>query len=200
MVSDEAMSDSRTSGRERDEDDTTLMMAYATGDERAFAELYRRHAGRLRGWLRLRGASAADADDLLQQTFLRLHRHRAAYQRGLEVRPWLFTIARNLLRDHGRRRAAARVVTADVDAVAAALPSAADELDGRRSLEKVASALAQLPPSAREALELHWDGPDAIAAATERDGLSSSTLRVRAHRAQHALRRLLPELDDQRAA
>ena len=73
------------------------MLAYAAGDQRGFRELYRRHAAALRGCLASRGASATEAEDLVQQAFLKLHRHRAHYRAGLPFRPWLYTIAFNLL-------------------------------------------------------------------------------------------------------
>ena len=171
--------------------DAALMRAYVRGDQKSFATLYRHHAPKLRGFLRTRGVTPAEADDILQQTFLKLHRHRAVYQSGRELRPWLYTIARNALRDYLRRRAIAHVAVADLDGLAAEMPAMSDRLDARRVLGRVAPALAHLRPGQREALDLHWQGPDAQRAATVRGGLSASTLRVRAHRAQAALRRLV---------
>jgi RNA polymerase sigma-70 factor (ECF subfamily) len=173
----------------RMQSDEMLMTSYAGGEQACFRELYRRWAPRLRASLARRGMTAAEAEDLTQQTFLQLHRHRATFPIGCRFRPWLYTIAMNLMRDQ-LRRGATCASHADLEAVAGEAPSVADEIDARRALIRVVRALRELTPEMREALELTWAGAEAVRDATARRGLSSSTVRVRAHRAQHALRRL----------
>src|SRR5271154_4911328 len=81
--------------------DEELMAAYVAGDRAAFDEIFRRYAPVLFRTLR-RGAGGEEAGDLLQQTFLQLHRSRADFNRGAALRPWLFTIAINVKRQHWR--------------------------------------------------------------------------------------------------
>ena len=84
--------------------DEQLMTAYSTGDTRACAELYRRYRPRLMRFFMRRGKTRHEADDLLQQTFLQLHRARTDYRASELVSPWIFTIARNAGHDLARRR------------------------------------------------------------------------------------------------
>jgi RNA polymerase sigma-70 factor, ECF subfamily len=165
--------------------DAALMQQYARGDQRSFRELYHRHAPRLRALLRARGI--VDADDIVQQTFLRLHRHRAAFRPELELRAWLFTIAINLVRDQARRRADMHAAL-DLDGVASDLPCPDARLDARRTLARLAASYHRLSPRLRESLEHTWADADPAALSTP---LAGSTSRVRAHRARHALRQLL---------
>src|SRR5262245_34419269 len=83
--------------------DEELMASYVAGDEPSFRALFRRHAPVL---LRTLGRDLwrpEDANDLVQQTFLQLHRGRRDYQLGRPLRPWLYTIAFNVKREYFRR-------------------------------------------------------------------------------------------------
>jgi len=81
-----------------------LMRRYAVGEEDVFAQLYPLMAPRLyRFCLRL-VARKPEADDLLQETFLRVHRARATYMVGANVLHWAFAIARSVHLDRLRYR------------------------------------------------------------------------------------------------
>src|SRR5688572_804819 len=82
--------------------DEDLMQAYVAGDEHAFDEIYRRYRPVLLAVMRRHLASRTDVEDLVQLTFLKLHRARASYRSGTPVKRWLFTIARNTRKDHLR--------------------------------------------------------------------------------------------------
>ncbi len=86
--------------------DEELMQRVCSHDsERAFNELYRRHARRLQGFFfRMLWGNETQAADFTQETFLRLWESRTRYQKGRAVRPWLFTIAYNLCRNEYRMR------------------------------------------------------------------------------------------------
>jgi len=81
---------------------SALMGRYGRGDDSAFESLYRLLAPRLyRFCLRL-APHRTDADDLLQETFLRLHRGRATYLAGANALHWAFAIARSASLDRLR--------------------------------------------------------------------------------------------------
>lgn len=81
------------------------MRRYSTGDAAAFDELYAALSPRLYPFcVRLAGRSA-DADDLFQEAFLKLHRSRATYVAGANVLHWAFAIVRSTYLDRLRRRA-----------------------------------------------------------------------------------------------
>src|SRR5215471_9549398 len=84
--------------------DEMLMAAYVTGDRPAFTTLFDRLAPRLHRFFRRSFGNDATADDLLQQTFLKIHRARDSYRRDLKVAPWAFAIAARVRLDELRRR------------------------------------------------------------------------------------------------
>ncbi len=83
-----------------------LMARYARGDDAAFAELHALTVARLLGLFRRLGVARADAQDLTQETFLRLHRVRNAYSPPRPALPWLSAIARNVFVDRHRAEGA----------------------------------------------------------------------------------------------
>ena len=169
--------------------DEALMDAYGRGDPGAFAELFRRYRGPLLALHRYYAHDLEDARELLQQTFLQLHRARHAYRSGSPLRPWLVTIARNLGRQHVRRmavgrRGLARLALAANDAVAPAVRA-------RSRAPVVRAAVARLPPRQREVIELHWFDGLPFADIASRLGATPVAVRIRAHRGYRRLRRML---------
>lgn len=73
------------------------------GDAAAYRALFERHRGRVYGYLMRRTRDPQVAADLFQETFLRVHRSRHTWRPERPFRPWLFSIAVNASRDHGRR-------------------------------------------------------------------------------------------------
>jgi RNA polymerase sigma-70 factor (ECF subfamily) len=88
-----------------------LMAGYQRGELEAFDALYLALAPGLRRYLGALCRDAARVDDLLQETFLQIHRARHAYDPRLPAEPWLFSIARHVFlmerRSRSRRREAA---------------------------------------------------------------------------------------------
>lgn len=85
--------------------DEELMELYQrNGDESAFSALYRRHSGRVYGYLSRRVAARQERDDLHQAVFLRFHQSRQLYDPRYPVLQWLFVIARSTLVDHARKQ------------------------------------------------------------------------------------------------
>jgi len=173
-----------------------LMDRYASGDNAAFAELYRQLAPRLRMFLlRLCGAPRL-ADDLLQDTFLRVHRARGSFTAGAAVVPWSYAIARNVYIDHSRRgrdRGRASLDDLEESAQPLAAPGASPhaELVGKRTLDVVRATLAKLPAMQREAFVLvRFEGMSIAEAAAVLDA-SESAVKLRAFRAYEAFRAAL---------
>jgi RNA polymerase sigma-70 factor (ECF subfamily) len=135
--------------------DEELMQAYVRGDERAFEVLFRRYAPVVHAMTRRALHDEELAKELTQQTFYRLHGARADFRDGAKLKPWLLTIAMNLVREHWRQRKRRPQADVDLDARAAPTPEAsALELEQRS--QAVHAAIAQLPANYREVVELHW--------------------------------------------
>src|SRR6266478_1288884 len=136
-------------------EDEQLMLEYAAGDLRAFELLFERWAPRLHAFFRRSLGSAVDADDLLQATFLRVHRARRSFRSGLPLRGWLFTVAARLRIDELRRRH--RLANAE-EALSWVDEEAQVSSDKQREVERallVQAALARLAESQRMVIHLH---------------------------------------------
>jgi len=176
-----------------------LMARYCDGDASAFRELYAQVAPRLLGYLVKMARSRAVADDLLQQTFMKVHRARAAYVRGADPVPWIYSIAHRTFLDEARRvkRAVVRVAeTDDLPEQQADLHGeAADRRDEPRAdpelVKATLDALAELPAQQREAVVLTKLDGKSVAEAAEIAGTTVGAMKVRAHRGYEALRKLL---------
>lgn len=84
--------------------DEVLLAGYAQGDERAFGQLMDRHRQALFGYLHRLTGDCATAEDLLQETFLRVVDNLWRFVPGKSFRTWLYAIATNLARNELRRR------------------------------------------------------------------------------------------------
>ncbi len=80
------------------------MARYAAGDSSAFRRLFATLAPSVRSFFLRSFRDPAVADDLVQTTFMRIHRSRHSYRADLPLRPWVFTIAASVRRDELRRR------------------------------------------------------------------------------------------------
>jgi len=172
------------------------MERYARGEDVAFAELYDAIAPRLLGFLRGATRDRVAAEDLMQQTFLQIHRARGSFLPGARVMPWAFAIARRLVIDGARRRRVERLVFSDTPAdddpmtyEADAAMATADELLHARRLEwRVQQRLSALPEGQRTAYQLIQQDGLSLKKAAEILGTSVTAVKLRAHRAYAALR------------
>jgi RNA polymerase sigma-70 factor (ECF subfamily) len=144
--------------------------------------------------------SPSAADDLLQETFLRIHRARATFARGGALLPWAYAIARNVYTDHARAarlRATERLPSdpgpdAPVDRTAADGEAEAIASETARVVERV---LARLPAAQRDAFVLiRYEGLSVQDAAAIL-GATPTAVKLRAFRAYEALRAELAALE-----
>jgi RNA polymerase sigma-70 factor, ECF subfamily len=176
-----------------------LMEQYCDGDASAFRALYALVAPRLLGYLMKMARERAVAEDLLQLTFLKVHRARPAYVRGADPLPWIYSIAHRTFLDEARRVKRAVVRVGEGDELPEQSADLRGETDERRDdprvdpeLVKVAlDALAQLPEQQREAVVLTKLDGKSVAEAAEIAGTTVGAMKVRAHRGYEALRRIL---------
>ena len=177
-----------------------LMQRYCDGDASAFRELYALVAPRVYGYLVKMARQRALADDLLQQTFLKVHRARAAYVRGADPLPWIYAIAHRTFIDEARKAKRTKVVVGDGDELPEAqagitgAPAEADDPQGGGDPEQIKAALdalAALPEQQREAVVLTKLDGKSVAEAAEIAGTTVGAMKVRAHRGYEALRKLL---------
>jgi RNA polymerase sigma-70 factor (ECF subfamily) len=174
--------------------DEELMAAYVAGDQTAFAELFRRYAPILLRLMQQRISRTQEAEDLVQQTFLQLHRSRHDFRAGARLRPWLFTIALNLrfqhFRESGRRRETPLDITT-IELGGDRDPNADLLQEWAEQSREVQLALTKLPPDQRNVIILHWLEGLSFAEVSRTVGASVNAVKVRAHRGYIGLRKLL---------
>jgi RNA polymerase sigma-70 factor (ECF subfamily) len=167
--------------------DEELMTAYIAGDKAAFRELFQRYTPLLQRAMARDLRSPEEANDLVQQTFLHLHRSRLDFEPGRKLKPWVFTIALNLKREYFRRSKRRHETSLEDD-------RAAEPFEGPRGQERsdaareTALALRALPAEHREVIELHWFAGLSFPEVAEAVGSTVAAVKVRAHRGYVALR------------
>lgn len=96
--------------------DAALMLAVRAGDERAFATLVRRWQDRVVSLAYRYLRSAADAEDLAQEVFLRVHRAKESYEPKSRFSTWIFRITVNASLNHLRARRARKAISGTIQA------------------------------------------------------------------------------------
>jgi RNA polymerase sigma-70 factor (ECF subfamily) len=173
------------------DEDVRLMLAFRDGDEGAFEALFRRWGGRLLRFLERMVRDRAVAEELVQETFLRVHRSRERYAPEARFSTWLYTIAanaaRNELRRPFRRAAHTSTDTEDAPELAAEGPSVDDQADARRAGSRVEAALEALPERQRAALWLCAVEGLSYSQIAEALGTTEKSVKALIHRARVAL-------------
>lgn len=187
--------------------DELLAAQAAAGDDRAFERIVERYEGRVFR-LACRLTSETDAPDVLQETFLQVHRHLRSFRGESRFGTWLYRIAANAALMH--RRARARRPTEPLDAflprfdargghvgtpAELQLASHADELLDRQVLaDRAKDVIARLPDLYRDAFVLRDLEEMSTADVAHALGVEPATVRQRVHRARLMLRGYLSDL------
>lgn len=180
----------------KESSDEELMLALKGGDRAAFEALYRRYRDRLYAFLVRHIGDSATAQDLFQETFLRVLRARARYQPRAPFATWLFTIARNLYLDSVKRAGIPRT-SSELEAALHAAPDPRPDplqaLEEREADALLRRAVASLAEEDRAILVLSRFEGFRYRQIAEILGISEDAVKVRAHRALQALRQILRE-------
>jgi RNA polymerase sigma-70 factor (ECF subfamily) len=167
------------------------MAQYQGGSAEAFDRLHDALAPDLKAFLARLSRDATRADDLLQETFLQIHRARAAHTPGQPVRPWVFAIAKRVFLMHLRsaaRRTRRETLATATDVESSVQPDGVDQLHARREVESV---LRQLPTDRRRAFLLHHLLGFSFKEVGDRLGIRPGAAKIRSSRAASAMRALL---------
>ena len=163
-----------------------MMVAYQQGDLSAFDRLYGHLAPALRGYLGALVRQPARTPDLVQETFLQLHRSRRAYRPDLPVRPWAFAIARNVALMDMRSRSRRPQTVGELPDLA--VPPQAGALGDREVLKR---ALSSLNAERREAVLLHHVWGFSFAEIAQLVGVTVAAAKLRSSRGMADLRTAL---------
>lgn len=174
------------------------MGRYCAGDAKAFERLYTLVAPRILAYLVGLIGERAQAEDMLQQTFMKLHQARSQYVLEANPLPWIYTIAHRTCLDEMRRRKAARVkLTSDGTLPHEPRAGLTGEGEGAREESEAQPArvglgdLDGLPQNQKEALILTKVHGYSLTEAAMITGSTPGAIKQRAHRAYVTLRERL---------
>lgn len=185
--------------------DERLVALACGGHGAAFDMLVKRYEARLYNYLRRMCGNAADAEDVFQETFLRVYKNLNAFQQDRLFRPWLYQIATNASRDFGRsrRRRLARFLSGRqneegrdyLEEAASPAPGPREYANAEETAARLAAAVSRLPEGQRAVFLMaryHEMPYDEIA-----DALNIPVGTVKS-RMNTAVKFLLSELGDER--
>lgn len=154
----------------------------------AVAELFERYGGEIYDHVYLMLGNVADAEDLVQEVFLRVLRGWRQFRHTSSARTWIWSITRNCLREHYRQRHHDRVRTA---ALQHRITMATDPHSSRFSTDELVDALQALSTDQRQVFTCRaiqgLSGKETAAVL----GWSDAKVRVTLHRAMKRLREVL---------
>lgn len=170
----------------------------AEGDRAAFARLFHHFAPRVKGFMRRSGMDEALAEELAQETLLRLWRKAEKFDpRAGSASAWIFTIARNLRIDAMRRArgsASAGASNIDDEYLLDHAPLPDENAQVQQTGERVRRAMAQLPPDQRQVIELSYYHEEAHGRIAEMLGIPLGTVKSRLRLAAARLRSQLEDM------
>ncbi|MGB7496897.1 MAG: RNA polymerase sigma factor [Candidatus Acidiferrum sp.] len=167
-----------------------LMARYQAGDFASATALIHRISPQLHRFFIAQYGSRADADDLLQETWLRIHKVRQTYRPGEPVLPWFYAIARHTRVDHYRKalRTTAREQRLEEMPTTAAPSSAAQTHD-------LESLLAPLSESQRELIEMLKVAGMSLEEVARATSCSVGSVKQKVHRAYKKLRERMSAME-----
>ena len=177
---------------------SALMQRYAEGDDSVFEQLYGLLSPRLYRFCKRLTRHSSEADDVFQETFLRLHRARATYLSGANVWHWGYAIARSAYLDrlrYWRRRP--ETLGSAADTAAGELLLADDQYGPEAQaqahdlLQVVTNALGRMSEKNRHAYILLREEGLSVKEAAAVLGTTTTVVKQRAHRAYEQLRTAL---------
>jgi RNA polymerase sigma-70 factor (ECF subfamily) len=191
----------------RDDSDESLMLRYREGDVRAFEVIVTRHRKPIYNFILRFVRDAAQAEDVMQETFLRLIKGADNYEKQAKFTTWMYTIARNLCVDASRRGKHRKAASLDApigeDEGATLLDMVSDGAvgaDGKAIQRELAirmkQAIEALPEEQREIFLLREVSDLQFNEIAQVVGVSENTVKSRMRYALEKLREALEEYRD----
>ena len=189
----------------RQQTDEQLMARAAAGKaplaspegDKAFEELYRRYARRLKGFFFMQlGGDEELAADATHDVFLRAYEARSRYLEGRSVSTWLFTIAYNICRNHYRSNAYEAQLLATLDAEPISQQQIEVQLDQATLDQALAQVLAELPAPLHQLFSLHYQEELTIPQVAEIVGIPEGTVKSRLHKTMNIIRKKLKKYEN----
>lgn len=173
------------------DEDQALAERAVQGDRAAFAQIVERNESAIFGFLRARLVQPNDAEDMTQEVFLRFFTSRARFDSSNMLRPWLLGIARNVLREHVRKRRRRKETVwtemcLEIEGDLGAEDGTYDDV-----LVHLPECMDTLGPSARDAIRLKYRQDLKLSKIGEELHRSEGAVKLLVFRARQALKNCL---------
>jgi RNA polymerase sigma-70 factor (ECF subfamily) len=173
-----------------------LMVRYQAGDLAAATTLVQRLSPLLHRFFMIQSISRRYADDLLQETWMRIHQARHTYRPGERPLPWIYAIARHTRLDHYRRTRRVEAREQQVEQ----LPEAPAVARSSGQGPDIEALLAELPESQREVIAMLKIADMSLEEVARATSSTVGSVKQKAHRAYTRLRELLSGKDSTAAS
>lgn len=171
--------------------DAQLIKLAAEGDDRAFEHLFMRYNEAILHLFEQRLDNKDLADDLLQETFIKVYLHLADYSESYTFGQWVYTIARNTLVDHLRRRADDVSIDEKFIAPMATTPSPEESVIINQRTAHFEASLNEIPEDYRQIIEMRFLDEYTYEEIAEKLGRPLNTIKTQIRRAKAAVCKII---------
>lgn len=171
--------------------DSELIKLSSKGDHRAFEYLFMRYNEAIRHLFEQRTADKDLANDLLQETFIKVYLHLADYSESYTFGQWIYTIARNTLVDHLRRRPDDVSIDAKFIAPMATTPSPEESVIINQRTAHFEASLNEIAEDYKQIIEMRFLDEYSYEEIAEKLGRPLNTIKTQIRRAKAAVCKII---------
>ena len=177
-------------------DDRRLAALALAGDDTAFTYLFNRYRDAIRRLFAQRLGGTTDADDLLQETFIKVYLHLDRYNAAYSFGQWVYTIARNTFIDYMRRRQDDLPIDERFAAPASNAPTPEERYINLQQRHQIEHYLERLAPRYRQLIVMRFFDEYSYEEIAAKLNLPLGTVKTQIHRARERMCRLIASGDE----
>jgi RNA polymerase sigma-70 factor (ECF subfamily) len=171
--------------------DATLVDLASAGDQQAFEYLFARYKAALMHLFEQRLDEKTMAIDLLQETFIKVYLHINDYSKAYTFGQWVYSIARNTLVDHLRRKSGDVLLDERFRAPLATTPSPEESVIINQTRAHFYNALEELSPEYRQVIEMRFIEEYSYEEIAEKLGRPLNTIKTQIRRARATICKMI---------
>lgn len=171
--------------------DATLVDLASAGDQQAFEYLFARYKDALMHLFEQRLDEKTMASDLLQETFIKVYLHINDYSKAYTFGQWVYSIARNTLVDHLRRKSGDVLLDERFRAPLATTPSPEESVIINQTRTHFYNALEELSPEYRQVIEMRFIEEYSYEEIAEKLGRPLNTIKTQIRRARATICKMI---------
>ena len=177
-------------------DDRQLARLVLGGDTAAFEYLFDRYRDAIHRLFLQRTGNAEDADDLLQETFIKVYMNLHRYSPEYTFGQWLYTIARNTFIDYVRKRQDDLPIDEKFSSPASNTPTPEESVITSQQRHQIELCIARLPENYRRLIRMRFFDEYSYEEIAVKLSLPLGTVKTQIHRARERMCRLIVENDN----